>query len=101
MAVVGEEDLGAVAVLGEEAAATQAVAVVSMGAVSALAVSAAVGFVVVVSAERRSSQAGPRASAERRTSQVGPRASEAEACHSQPGLAGHRSDRRYLRDPAG
>ena len=84
----------AVEVLGEEAV-TQAVAVVSMGAVSALAVSAAVGFVVVVSAEPRISQAGPRAS-------------EAEACHSQAGphasqaeVACHRSDRTSLRDPAG
>jgi hypothetical protein len=79
MAVVGEEDLVAVEVLGEEAV-TQAVAVVSMGEVSALAVSAAVGFVVV--------------SAERRTSQAGPRASQAE-------VACQRSDRTPLRDPAG
>jgi len=84
----------AVEVLGEEAV-TQAVAVVSMGEVSALAVSAAVGFVVVVSAERR-------------TSQTEPRASEAEACHWQAGprasqeeVACQRSDRTPLRDPAG
>ena len=88
MAVVGEEDLVAVEVLGEEAV-TQAVAVVSMGEVSALAVSAAVGF-VVVSAERRTSRAVPRALPERRTSQVGPRGSEAEVCHSQAELACHR-----------
>jgi putative aminopeptidase FrvX len=40
-------------------------------------------------------------SAGRRTSQAGPRASEAEACHSQAELAGHRSDRTSLRGPAG
>jgi hypothetical protein len=84
----------AVEVLGE-GAVTQAVALVSMGAVSALAVSAAVGFVVVVSAERRTSQAGPRASeVEACLSQAGPRASEAE-------VACHRSDRASLRDAAG
>ena len=91
----------AVEVLGE-GAVTQAVAVVSMGAVSALAVSAAVGFVVVVSAERRTSQAGPRASvAEASTSQADPRAWEAEVWRSQAELACHRSDRTSLRDPAG
>jgi len=84
----------AVEVLGEEAV-TQAVAVVSMGEVSALAVSAAVGFVVVVSAELHTSQAGPRASqAEACHWQAGPRASQAE-------VACQRSDRTSLRDPAG
>jgi hypothetical protein len=101
MVVVGEEDLVAVEVLGEEAV-TPALAVVSMGAVSALAVSAAVGFVVVVSAELRTSQAGPRASeAEACHPQAGLRTSEEEACHWQAELACHRSDRTSLRDPAG
>jgi hypothetical protein len=70
MAVVGEEDLVAVEVLTEEAV-TQAVVVA-----------------VVVSAERRISQAGPRAS-------------EVEACASQAAVACHRSDRTSLRGPAG
>jgi len=74
-------------VVGEEEV-TPAVAAAFMGAVSALAVSAAVGFVVVVSAELRTSQGGPRASeAEACLSQAGPRASEAEACHWQAELA--------------
>ena len=69
--VVGGKDSVAV-VLGEDAV-TQAVV---------LAVS------VVVSAGRRTSQAGPRASV-------------AEASASQAELVCHRSDRTSLRDPAG
>jgi hypothetical protein len=75
-----------VVVLGE-AAVTQAVAVVVS---------------VVVSAGRRTSQAGlPASVAEASTSQADPRAWEAEVWRSQAELACHRSDRTSLRDPAG
>lgn len=99
--VVGEEDLAAAVDL-VAAGTSEAAEAASMGAVSAEAVSAAVGFVVVVSVERRTSQPGPRASeAEACHSQVGLRASEAGACASQTELVCHRSDRASLRHPAG